>query len=122
MSHVKVINKKSGVPQLLTLKTYNNIQSKMPKLAANLEFLYECDEDGKKLEEVKTYQELEAEAIAKQKAEHDAKLAAAKKTTTKTKANGKKVKKEESVQSEEKKPEIGPEHKDSSGESKDIAS
>lgn len=52
MTHVKVVNKKSGVPQIITKQTYNNIKAEMPRLAKDLEFMHECNEVGERSEEV----------------------------------------------------------------------
>lgn len=47
MNYVKVINRKSGMPQILTKSNWENINLRNPKLAKDLEFMHDCNEDGK---------------------------------------------------------------------------
>jgi hypothetical protein len=65
--YVKAMNKKSNVPQILTLKTWENIQSKLPKLAKNLTFVCECDDKGNKIEEVVDGRPFEEEELKNNK-------------------------------------------------------
>lgn len=53
MTHVKVVNKKSGLTQIITRANYRNIQESMPRLLKDLELINECDEFGKSEAEVR---------------------------------------------------------------------
>jgi len=52
-THVKCINIKSGVPQIILKKTWDMINTENPKLAMDLEYMHQCDEFGNKPEELK---------------------------------------------------------------------
>lgn len=52
MTHVKLVNKKSGMPQIVTKQTYANIKAEMPKLAKQLEYMHDCDENGNKEQDI----------------------------------------------------------------------
>lgn len=51
MSHVKLINKESSLTQVIPIKTWQDIQSNKPNQSKNLEFLFQCDDEGNKMEE-----------------------------------------------------------------------
>lgn len=54
--YVKVMNKESGLPQVLTKKSWDRRNQNSPSQAEKLEYLHDCDEDGNKVGEEPTLQ------------------------------------------------------------------
>jgi hypothetical protein len=45
-THVKLINRGTGMPQVMLKKVWDNINQNNPKLALKLEYMNDCDEAG----------------------------------------------------------------------------
>lgn len=54
--YVKVMNKESGMPQVLTKKSWDKRNQNNPKQAEKLEYLHDCDENGNSVGEEQTLQ------------------------------------------------------------------
>lgn len=57
MSYVKVINRETGLPQVITKILFSRIAETDAEHSKKLEYLYDCNDVGEKLEEVKTPKE-----------------------------------------------------------------
>lgn len=49
--YVKVINRDTGMPQVITKDLYNNIAANDASHSGKLEYMYDCDDEGNKLVE-----------------------------------------------------------------------